>query len=207
MTDGGPGLASLDVDVEGALEQVNVPSYVIDRDGVIRWLNGAARRLVGDQVGRQFTSVVAPEETRRAREIFARNLLGARKPSSSVVVLDDGGRRVEVEVSGVPLRRGDVVVGMFGQVADIREAPATPRPELPLTPRQAEVLHHLEQGCSTVQIADHLQLSPATVRNHVRHLLLALGCNSRLEAVAAARGRIDTNGSVGRPGRVGTVER
>jgi PAS domain-containing protein len=60
-----PVLREMGVDVEGALERVNVPSYVIDRVGVVRWMNEAARRLVGDQVGRQFTSVVAPEDTRR----------------------------------------------------------------------------------------------------------------------------------------------
>jgi DNA-binding NarL/FixJ family response regulator len=56
-----------------------------------------------------------------------------------------------------------------------------------LTPRQAEVLHLLEDGRSTSQIAVELHLSQETVRNHVRHLLRALGVNSRLEAVAAAR--------------------
>jgi DNA-binding NarL/FixJ family response regulator len=49
------------------------------------------------------------------------------------------------------------------------------------------VLRLLERGLSTKQIARELHLSPDTVRNHVRHLLRALGVNSRLEAVAAAR--------------------
>jgi DNA-binding NarL/FixJ family response regulator len=40
----------------------------------------------------------------------------------------------------------------------------------------------------TTQIAEALQLSRETVRNHVRHLLNALGASSRLEAVAVARG-------------------
>jgi DNA-binding NarL/FixJ family response regulator len=40
---------------------------------------------------------------------------------------------------------------------------------------------------STKQIADELHLSRETVRNHVRHLLHALGAKSRLEAVAVAR--------------------
>ena len=61
------GLA-LGGDVEQALENVAVPSYVLDNTGVIRWLNPAAERLVGDVRGRHFTSVVAPEGTRRARE-------------------------------------------------------------------------------------------------------------------------------------------
>jgi DNA-binding NarL/FixJ family response regulator len=42
-------------------------------------------------------------------------------------------------------------------------------------------------GQSTVQIATALHLSVETVRNHVRHILRALGAHSRLEAVAVAR--------------------
>ena len=60
-------LRTLGGDLEDALDRVNVPSYVIDSHGIIRWVNQAAEELVGDVRGRQFTSVVAPEETRRAR--------------------------------------------------------------------------------------------------------------------------------------------
>jgi DNA-binding CsgD family transcriptional regulator len=56
-----------------------------------------------------------------------------------------------------------------------------------LTARQTEVLQLLAGGASTSQIQDILQLSRETVRNHVRHLLRALGAHSRLEAVAVAR--------------------
>ena len=45
----------------------------------------------------------------------------------------------------------------------------------------------LEHGRSTRQIAQELHLSPETVRNHVRHVLRALGVHSRLEAVTLAR--------------------
>ncbi|HEY2218548.1 MAG TPA: LuxR C-terminal-related transcriptional regulator, partial [Gaiellaceae bacterium] len=61
-------------------------------------------------------------------------------------------------------------------------------PPLPhLTPRQVEVLHLLERGHSTMQIADELHLSPETVRNHIRRLMRALGAHSRIEAVFLAR--------------------
>jgi PAS domain S-box-containing protein len=181
-------LTAMGADVEGALEHVNVPSYAIDRVGVIRWMNRAARLLVGDQLGRQFTSVVAPEDTGRARELFARKIIGNTEVTdASVVVLGADGARVSVEISSVPLRRGEHVVGVFGQVSDIVEEPQ-PHPELHLTPRQAEILGLLERGRSTAQIADELHLSRETVRNHVRHLLHALGASSRLEAVAVARG-------------------
>jgi DNA-binding NarL/FixJ family response regulator len=75
---------------------------------------------------------------------------------------------------------------MFGQVkpqADIQPSSA----HHALTPRQAEVLRLLEHGRSTDQIADELHLSRETVRNHIRHILQALGVHSRLEAVAVAR--------------------
>jgi PAS domain S-box-containing protein len=171
---------------EELLEHVNVPSYRIDRSGVIRWVNEAARRIVGDVSGRQFASVVAPEETRRARELFARKIVGtARVTDAGVVLIDKDGKRVAVEVSSVPVYHGDHVVGVFGQVSDIVEEPH-PHPELHLTPRQAEVLRLLELGRSTTQIADELHLSRETVRNHIRHLMRAVGAHSRLEAVAIA---------------------
>jgi PAS domain S-box-containing protein len=181
-------LEGFELQVAHALEHVNVPSYLIDATGVIRWVNVAGRRLVGEVEGRQFTSVVAPEDTRRARELFARKLLGSRDSTDRAVVLvGEGGERIAVEVSSVPLMRGEHVVGVFGQVSDVLEEPEA-HPDLHLTPRQAEVLRLLERGRTTAQIAEELHLSRETVRNHVRHLLHAVGAHSRLEAVALARG-------------------
>jgi PAS domain S-box-containing protein len=149
--------------VEEVLEHVNVPSYLIDAGGIIRWVNPAARTIVGDVRGRQFTSVVAPEETRRARELFARKVVGAaRITDAGIVLIDADGERVAVEVSSVPVRHGDHVVGVFGQVSDLIEEPHA-HPDLHLTPRQAEVLELLERGRSTSQIAEELQLSTETV--------------------------------------------
>ena len=39
------GLDKIGADVEGALERVRVPGYVIDRSGIIRWMNAAAKKL------------------------------------------------------------------------------------------------------------------------------------------------------------------
>jgi PAS domain S-box-containing protein len=176
------------VDVEGALENVRVPSYLIDRHGIIRWVNPAARAIVGDVRGRQFTSVLSPEETRRAREIFARNISGAvERSDNEVVVLGVDGERITIDISAVPLREGERVIGMFGQVVDVEVDPPPPIAHPQLTPRQTEVLRLLEQGRSTDQIARDLQVSVETVRNHIRHILRALGVHSRLEAVALTR--------------------
>ena len=56
-----------------------------------------------------------------------------------------------------------------------------------LTPRQAEVLALRAGGKSAREIGQELYLSQATVRNHIRALLLALGAHSQLEALARAR--------------------
>jgi PAS domain S-box-containing protein len=180
-------LRSMDADLERALESVSVPSYVIDATGIIRWVNPAAKKLVGDVRGRQFTSVVSPEETRRAREVFAKKIAGTEEATDAeVVLLGAGGEPVSVEVSSVALHRGERVIGVFGQISDEHEqVPIRAHPAL--TPRQTEVLKLLDRGRSTDQIAAELHLSKETVRNHIRHLMRSLGVHSRLEAVALAR--------------------
>lgn len=174
-------------DLEGAIASVNVPAYVIDSSGVIRWINRAAREIAGDVEGQQFTSIVVPEDRRRAREFFARKVVGsARVTDGEFCIVDVHGERVMVDVSSVPYRSGGRLIGVFGQIS--RMTPEGPAPDHPaLTPRQLEVLRLLEHGRSTRQIADDLHLSTETVRNHVRGLLRALSVNSRLEAVALAR--------------------
>ncbi len=174
-------------DVQQALDHVGVPSYVLDTTGVVRWINAAAERLVGDVRGRQFTSVVAPEDSRRARELFSRKVLGSSPATDAPgVLVSTAGTRVPVEISSVPLMSGERVVGVFGLFEERPDDTATAPPPH-LTPRQVEVLRLLEQGRSTKQIAAELHLSTETVRNHIRRLFRALGVNSRLEAVAVAR--------------------
>jgi PAS domain S-box-containing protein len=169
------------------LERVNVPSYVIDRTGVIRWVNPAAVQLVGNVRGMQFTSVLAPEDRQHAQEVFARKVAGtALVTDAEVVLIDADGERVAVEVSSCPLHRGEQMIGVFGQMKNQPEHP--PLQDHPaLTPRQTQVLRLLEQGRSTKQIAGELHLSTETVRNHIRHLMKTLGVHSRLEVVAIAR--------------------
>jgi PAS domain S-box-containing protein len=180
-------LQTLGADVEDALERVGVPAYAIDRHGIVRWVNPAAQRVVGDVRGRHMTSVLAPEDRRRGHEIFMRNLLGPPEGSDNQgVLLNAEGKRIEAELSAVPLESGGHVIGVFGHIKHVAEdAPLPPHPHL--TPRQHEVLRLLEQGHSTAQIASELHLSTETVRNHIRGLLRALGVHTRLEAVAVAR--------------------
>lgn len=183
-------LEAIGADVEDALERVRVPAYVIDRHGIIRWINPAAEQIVGDVRGKQVTSVLAPEERLRGRQIFTRNLMGPPEGSDNRgVFLGADGERVVMEVSGVPLKRGGHVIGVFGQVKDIEEHEPPPAPHPKLTPRQAEILGLLGMGHSTEQIAGQLYLSQETVRNHIRGIFRNLGVRSRIEAVAVTQRR------------------
>jgi PAS domain S-box-containing protein len=172
--------------VHGALEELDVPAYAVDRFGVIRWINAAANKLVGDIRGRQQSSVVVPEHAREAKESFLRKMMGTeRSTDATVVVVEPGGQRVQVDISSCPLREGGRIVGVFGVVRH-REPIAPPTPHPHLTPRQNQVLHLLAGGHSTTQIAKELHLSPETVRNHVRLMMRALDVHSRIEALAVA---------------------
>ena len=180
-------LGAIGGEVEDAIERVRVPAYIIDRQGVIRWLNPAAKRRLGDVRGKHLTSVVAPEQSRRAVEIFTRNLMGPPAGSDNrVIAIDADGKRFAAEVSAVPLTSGGHVIGVFGQALDVEDSEPPP-PHGALTPRQNEVLGLLERGHSTAQIAEELHLSVQTVRNHIRHILQAFDAHSRIEAVAIAR--------------------
>jgi DNA-binding NarL/FixJ family response regulator len=139
------------------------------------------------QVVDTVSMISTSEDSRRARELFARKVLGTSPATDATgVLVSSAGTRVAVEISSVPLMSCERVVGVFG-LFEGRPADRPTRPHPHLTPRQVEVLRLLEQGRSTKQIAAELHLSTETIRNHIRHLFRALGVNSRLEADAAAR--------------------
>jgi DNA-binding NarL/FixJ family response regulator len=56
-----------------------------------------------------------------------------------------------------------------------------------LTPREQEVLHCMVAGLGRKAVAEHLFLSPHTVRTHTQNVLGKLGVHSTLAAVALAR--------------------
>jgi PAS domain S-box-containing protein len=171
-----------------ALEDISVPAYVVDSTGRIRWLNTAAKLIVGDAVGKLFTSVVDPDDVRRARARFAADLRGDAHGDFALDIVTVEGEERQVEISSVPLRSRHRAIGVFGLAMPRREGHDRP-PKLDgrLTARQHEILLHVANGESTEQIAAELHLSRETVRNHVRHILQRLGTRSRLEAVAVAR--------------------
>jgi DNA-binding NarL/FixJ family response regulator len=78
----------------------------------------------------------------------------------------------------------------------------------PLTRREWEVVDLLAEGATTAGLARELQLSQATIRTHIKHILGKLGVHSRDEAVRhVKRLRHDAAGSPSGPGRSGSLPR
>jgi len=176
--------------LEEALAQINLPAYVIDHSGLIRWMNERAIELLGDHRGAHYLAPVAPEGASASRLAFAKKRLGrARTTDYESVLRLRSGEQVAVEIHAVSIEDGGRFIGIFGIVALDEERAVRPTLPAALTPRQSEVLRLLARGYSTTQMAESLSLSRETIRNHVRALLRALHVSSRIEALAEARRR------------------
>jgi PAS domain S-box-containing protein len=177
-----------------ALEQIDLPAYVVDRKGTLRWANKAVSRLIGDRVGHSFLSFVSPDTRQRFKAQLARKLVGAEATAYTLTVFDPAGLPAHLRVHSAPLRRIDQeIVGVFGLALPIEakrgESSEKGASEAQLTPRQAEVLRLLGEGLSTEAIASRLGVAVETARNHIRAVLRGLGVHSRLEAVVEGRER------------------
>ena len=58
--------------------------------------------------------------------------------------------------------------------------------QVKVTPRDQEVLHLLVQGCSNKEIAGQLNISPRTVKQHLRTLFLRAGIRDGRKRVKLA---------------------
>jgi DNA-binding CsgD family transcriptional regulator len=73
-----------------------------------------------------------------------------------------------------------------GLPAGSSKPPAADETTVPLTARERDVLGRMAEGLQNKEIAHRLDISVATVRNHVHNLLEKLGVHSKLEAISLA---------------------
>ena len=160
---------------------------------VVSW-NRAAEELTGvsadDAVGRHCWEVLGGRDERgdivchpgcstarlaregwpvRCQDLRIKAREGERRVELSTVVVDEGDRPLFLHVM-VPRR----------------ETVSPPAVPVSLTRRQRQVLTLLADGVPAKVIATRLGLAEATVRNHIRAILVALGSHSQLEAIAKA---------------------
>ena len=72
------------------------------------------------------------------------------------------------------------------RIASAEAAMGIRPPDVPLTPREAEVLSWLAKGKTNRDIADILGMSPRTVNKHLEHIFEKLGVETRSAATAIA---------------------
>jgi DNA-binding NarL/FixJ family response regulator len=126
-------------------------------------------------------------------------MLGAIRAPTLVVkrwgdpfVLSETARRLAGRIPGakIELVEGDAHLYTVGDAAALAEqivaftAGAERGPSAQLTPREAEVLGPVAEGCTNAEIADRLVLSVRTVERHLLNSYTKLGVRGRAEAIA-----------------------
>jgi len=174
-------------DLAPSIAKLTVPAYILDLNGVVRWLNAAAIEEFGDLRGKRIGQIVESDYVTLARQEFAAKILGTVEATAGEIAMRTAdGRRVTVDVSSTTLLEHGSIVGVFGLADPTDEPPKQALHSVYVTPRQMDVLRHLAQGHSTAVIAQKLGIATETVRNHVRAIIGRLGAHTRLEAVMRA---------------------
>jgi DNA-binding NarL/FixJ family response regulator len=104
--------------------------------------------------------------------------------TGAVGVVDEGAR-ADVLIDSI-LAAGSSGSLLTGPTASVLLDRLEPRSRLRLTTRQRQVLGMLASSLGTAEIAGRLGIRPATVRLHVRHILMRLGASTRTQAVSLA---------------------
>jgi DNA-binding NarL/FixJ family response regulator len=132
------------------------------------------------------TSLADEETLMRAVDTGVTGFIGKTQPLPEVITA------IRQAAEGEIVMPTSLLLGLLGRTAHARARPVTPS-RAPLTSRERETLTLLARGRSGPEIAAALNISPLTVRTHIRNLMDRLGVHSRLEAVtyALSRGLIE----------------
>jgi PAS domain S-box-containing protein len=175
------------------VDSLVVPASLHDVDGRFVHMNAAAERASGHSnaqlLGRRFTELLHPEARENVEAHFRRAVERGEPTHFETVFIDASGHLRGVGAQHLPLRDGDTIVGVLILAFEVRQPPSepvgVPRPRL--TPRQLEILDLIASGLSTAEVASELELSPETVRNHLRSVFRELNAHTRVEAIVAAQ--------------------
>ena len=176
-----------------AFENSPQASIVADGDRRLVLANRAARRVLGVHIEelttRRLDDFAAPEARAELDRIWAMFLeRGTLQGVSSLVGAHELRRTIHFTA------KADIVPGrhmsVFSVAAMQREQSGVVIHEGPqaesLSPREREVLTLLARGSSAEAIAGHAEVSPDTIRTHLRNAMKKLGAHTRTHAVARA---------------------
>ena len=90
--------------------------------------------------------------------------------------------------TGTPMSKDPFVGSLLSQWDARHDGAARPsnRVSGPLSVRERDVLAMISQGCSNKRVARTLEISPETVKSHVKHIFFKLEVGTRTEAVFRA---------------------
>ena len=184
------------------LESAPYGAYAIDLDQNVVFWNSRAERILGhaarDVLGRKCYEVVqgirhdglTPFCSRDCPAVVAAK--HGQIPPATYVRMQCASGQVK-RMTMIPLIATDdedrvVLVHMFHETpAD--DAGASVPTELPLTPRELEVLRLLAQGLRPAEIASRLVISVHTVRKHISNASEKLHSHGMMSTVLAAQRR------------------
>jgi DNA-binding CsgD family transcriptional regulator len=180
------------------------PAYAVNRDGIIRAWNCAAENAFGyarsvalgqhcwellagqDLFGNRYCCAGCP-----LREMaFDHQLVNSNE--MRFVTADKKLQRFRVTRLLIACDSGnELLVHLCRRQSEPEEGTAAGTGHTPnnsgnrgaLTNREVEVLALLARGLSTRELASRLNISPATVRNHVRNIFVKLDVHNRVAAV------------------------
>ena len=137
------------------------------------------------QTGARVVMVTGVADRARLGACLEAGAVGVVSKAAEFSVLIDAVHRA---VEGAPLMREEERQDLLHAARDRRRADHDRlAPFDALSPKEQAVLVHLLAGESAETIAEKSYVSLATVRSHIRAILLKLGVNSQLAAVALAR--------------------
>ncbi len=197
-----------------SLADVETGVYAVSSDQTILFWNRGAERILGmgldEAVGRKCYEVVqgivpggiTPECRQGCPSMRLLRESRLPEPTRLRVMCASGERKLvsvtPVVVGGSP-EKPAVMIHLFvetpvgaGDGDDRQGSPAERSAgdpnarERALTAREHEVLQFVSLGWSTPRIAEHLEVSPHTVLNHIRHFRRKLDASTKLEAVVTA---------------------
>lgn len=167
--------------------------FAFDSDLTIVLWNDAAEKLTGvsarEAIGRSCWEVVGAHGDRDELVChpgcsIARLMREGWPVANQSLLIETPAGRTCVHASTIAVDGGDSRVFLHVLVPDEKRSPSR---GVLLTTRQHEVLELLADGVPAKVIASRLGVVEATVRNHIRAILVALGAHSQLEAIANAR--------------------
>jgi DNA-binding CsgD family transcriptional regulator len=187
---------------------LGLPVWVSDPDRRVMSMNGRAERLLdrpaGECIGRNCYELIQGRDTSHRRfcgpacqifraggarelepvEMMIEDVRGEHWIQVLVIPVDSPGGRLLVHCA-LPFDRPHRIEAYMQRVASRTEHTDADMGLIHrLSPRERRVLELLSQDETTYGVAHQLNLSYATVRNHVQHILAKLEVHSIAEAVA-----------------------